>query len=1177
LCYLKYKIFEKNSKEKTMKSLKKFLIAVMLVALLVSAAAVIVNATENAYTGTLTELNAKYTAYVDADAASNSTLTKKVSVLSRLYAYNKSTPVDPASVPAEGELSYTEIMAAADAAVISLGDQLIASFDTLEDTEAAWGASNNLFSLVQKCAPATETDDFIALKQKAEIGNVKAIKLAISFVTANKAGTPVTDGNAAIDAVNAIYDRIDEHPIDQSVEGADTIPAELMKANVDALIIRNNNAIAAADAEAKISAYYAITDQLKLHPVDTALYDAELKQISAGAALAARSYYKLYAEVATAHVDANNDGTCDNAKCNESVETGAGLAHTLGRYNMIRSLDYFVHNVDVSQEVVPDGEYPLSKLIADGIKLTADEMEARRIALDEQASFDDYDLTGLNIDIGFDSDADGLAKNWGPHNKTADCYEEYPQDIYGNTYLNLHYGAVPSHLYINPNWDQNMKCDLVVEWDLIVDSTFYTTYFQTRDPLPGTRIRNAVQLLSSNRDGTIVVKNFVERPDSGVEKAEVKGAVVPNVWERYTMIYDNDKRVGKLYINYVFVCDLEFHPEWGFSDFRVGVSTSGQNVGYDNLRFFQGSAYRDYYKFEKMTVRERFEYYVDYMLNEDNKNLSRASAYQKAKELLSNYAEDDEYVVKFNEYDYDENIKKPAMGENLQIITEKVDELVKGKVTSDNLSKKELDIREIEDFISENSMLINKADSSVGGYQDQMSRVNAVRSNVLLIKNVSEFVDAVSKFHRATSLAAMMKHAATANEIFIKAGYDDPANVDFVRNDSKVGAFEAVLNGIVMPEDPMPEIEEGKEPTEAEKKIIAAWEKFWSEREITLFEYYESFAELMHKREYRENAKRIINCMDLITDLEGYEDTEEFWSANEEYIAGYANIVRTLLNNGNYDSTVEGLDEAIAEFHVINVYFYKVLQQEHIAVLKEELAKYEANESYIIKEGICLYVEQYVAENDLAIYSEIMTKDVSDAVAEEIAELELIMVAYEVYKNELTSQKQDYEIVLAQNTQYFINTIAHMETVITYAELKPLFDLATKYYYGIDVNTAEAQAAAQRYAEYRDILGALEVNGEMFIGYVKNAKNAGKYAGIQKQDALFEALVNASYYLELTDAGVEGVADAIEYYEQALAEYNAEADIVNTEVSEAARVTCAARTNTISATILAIVGKLMAY
>lgn len=203
-----------------------------------------------------------------------------------------------------------------------------------------------------------------------------------------------------------------------------------------------------------------------------------------------------------------------------------------------------------------------------------------------------------------------------------------------------------------------------------------------------------------------------------------------------------------------------------------------------------------------------------------------------------------------------------------------------------------------------------------------------------------------------------------------------------------------------------------------------------------------------------------------------------------------------------------------------------------------------------------------------------MTDEVAAAVADEIAALEALIIKYNVYNDELVAQKDDYEAVLAQNTQYFVNTVNHMDTVLTYAELKPIFDKATGYYYSIDVDSEEAAAAADKYIAYREQLEAWETNGAIFVGYVDGLAAAKALTGVEREDAIYEVLVNCVDYVDLVDESVKGVKNAMTAYETALAEYNAELEIVNSDINESAKITCAVRTRSISNIVLAIVSKI---
>ncbi len=1207
-----------------MKNLKKFLIALAVVALLVSLVAVVVSAVT--YTGSLTELDALYEAYVAETKLSKTTLAKQTAKLAKVYDYVAKSPVDPDEQPAEGGRTYAEIMALVDAAAVSIGNGYIESADSATGAVAITEIVS-LYDHLGRCVPVDkDTEGYAELLVEAENANVRAIlkfaegiksmedktKLLSSVVTladhieayppsaeavnadavesafaeANAfavceyLATTETNVNGAsiIAIVNIIFDHVAEYPLDESIDGVAEFPANIERANMKGIQLYHQSAKDLAP-KAAMDVYLTITTQLEEHPVvstDNTEYKDILTDVSRGAADAARARYEQVISTPADHVDANDDKVCDADVCAADMSDESKLVgnftHVIGRYNGIRVIQNYLKTVDVSAEQIPNGSSSIKQLVNAYVTETANEMEERRKNLDSQADFDEYDLTEYHIVKDYNGDSDNdVDKLFQAYNTTANCYTERGVDLYGNGYQKLLYGGVASHLYLEPNFGMNFQNGLVIEFDIIVNDSFYIQKFETREPSTGTsKMYKIFELRSSGRDGVITLTNTTSR--GLVKNVSAKGIVVPNVWSRFTMTYNNETRLGKLYVNYEYVMDIEYSEGWDFQAFRIGDSTTDQEVGYDNFNIFNGTAYRDFNKFEIMSDREKFEFYVDFMLEPTNNNLSRNSAYQKAKALAENYPADDPYVIKFTSCDYDNDIKKPAMAENISILAGMVDELRQMTITSETVNAVNMAIADIDSFVKLNSELINKGDTSVGGYQDQMAIMNEVRANLLLSENVVAFTNAVSKFQRATSYVAMAKHAASAKAIFDLAGYADPDNVAFVSDDPAIVNFESALNGIEKPAaDADPE----------DEKVQAAIEA-WNNR-VTLFQYYESFAAIMAERSDYENSKRILNCVDLITSLDGYEDTYEFWSANEEYIANYAGIIRTILNNGNYDPEVEGLDEALAKYDVINVYFYEHLQKQHIAAITEQLAKYTASNSYIIKEGVVNYVTQYIEENDLAYYVDTegneyyntaITDAVADAIKDEIEQLKSVMVTYDVYREELAIQKDDYSIILEENTTYFINTVAYMGTVITYAELKPLFETATTYYHSMDVESAEASAAVDKYNDYRIMLNSLEANGAIFVGYAAKLAEAEELEGVEKQDAIFAALVNCMTYVELTDIGVEGVAEAYEAYEEALAAYNAEyADVVE-DVSESSKVVCAVRSDYMATTVLAILGKI---
>ena len=70
-----------------------------------------------------------------------------------------------------------------------------------------------------------------------------------------------------------------------------------------------------------------------------------------------------------------------------------------------------------------------------------------------------------------------------------------------------------------------------------------------------------------------------------------------------------------------------------------------------------------------------------------------------------------------------------------------------------------------------------------------------------------------------------------------------------------------------------------------------------------------------------------------------------------------------------------------------------------------------------------------------------------------------------------------------------------MQAYVTYEELKPLYDEAIKkYYYSMNVDSAEAQAAVETFGEYQQMILEWESNSEMFIKEVAKLTSARRTA-----------------------------------------------------------------------------------
>ena len=116
-------------------------------------------------------------------------------------------------------------------------------------------------------------------------------------------------------------------------------------------------------------------------------------------------------------------------------------------------------------------------------------------------------------------------------------------------------------------------------------------------------------------------------------------------------------------------------------------------------------------------------------------------------------------------------------------------------------------------------------------------------------------------------------------------------------------------------------------------------------------------------------------------------------------------------------------------------------------------------------------VKAYFEESDTALNNTTIKKAARDRVEDEREALEKLWAQNEVYEAELKGYETSYLDVLTQQTEYFINIINHMDSVIVFSEIEDLFDEASVYYYGINLNVEGALEAAKKIWEENDYLG----------------------------------------------------------------------------------------------------------
>ena len=784
--------------------------------------------------------------------------------------------------------------------------------------------------------------------------------------------------------------------------------------------------------------------------------------------------------------------------------------------------------------------------------------EDRRLALAELAEYSDYALTNNMSIRTFSSDSETMG------NPNADA-GEYSERIktYDNG-MSSGYEAYWRYTYStgregNTNYasltQTNILNGYVHSFDMMVEG-------RNGQHFKGATFSNEwTGKSSSDRlvgyDGTEFSLNYDEATDSlklstgnGISPAvTVKNIAAEGQWFNLTIVYDPDTHYADLYVDYQYVFTFFFN-NWVENAkgtvIRISHSADWQYVCYDNIIFYEGTAYRDIYKFDNMDDNEKFSYLAAYALSEENSPKSRKAAYDDADKLLdavkaniadaeaeggeldSVLAEAKVLVELFEAFDYDGEILNDVKAANLAKIVELAKAIEAISPDSSTASAITSAIKEFETFISENNDYIDKSTTE---YNNSIRLVNDIKLSLNKVEYTKTFLRALIQFNRATTVASMTRRANTAAEVYALARYDKAENREFAERDPLFAEFEASIN-----------------PSDVSSS---------SPEYVTTFEFYEMIPEIIAAQLKVENSNRIIKCVELLLQIEGYEDTEEFWLANYDELDFYIDIIRDIVSVDNYDPTYPGIDEALLQYNLIDAYFYVLLQEEHKAIIGAQLDRFAESNSYIEKIGICTYLDRYFATNN----------DI-DLTLPEVQEF---IYKLERYKAELEIYMDDYKDLLERNTQYFVDTLKKMSLFTDYADLKPLYDEALSYYYAMNADTEEAKEAVRLFDYYDELLSSIEINSQLFIS-VSVKLDLLDYLGVEEEFAVLSDCARYYDYIDVTYSA--NIASRVALYEQLAVAYTANVDAANVAVDTAADIVAALRSTQIPASILAVISQL---
>ena len=1145
-----------------MKKLRKILVALAVLLLLVSSVTVLVVTAEDAmeYTGNLEEAKALLDDVPTMEE--NSTTDLRKVAIQKVYIYLNTYPVDPET---EG---YAEFEAELYAMSLKIANKYYEKLTSATSTTAREKQLTIVLNYLSAYPipegtpdPDGEGTEYIGydeLVTAVETFNFNMVKAY--YDAALKSSED--DIKAAMQSLKSVYKHVVKFPVSENVEAAVDFYKDY---NTLALVLSEKviaNLQSYKNEEGKIEdlsgykAYVAanlsvLRDHIAACPVDLETFPEYEDRFNAIAPAISVVELDQITFLYDAYLDFEPD---DDA----SVMPFPELARAAELAKVSKALS------DSTIPETTEGYAELVEKIKNAEAELAEIKEMRRKALANQAKLEEYALTDGMSYKTFSSDSETMGNPNADRDEYSERVKTYDNGLSSGYEAYWRYvvlGEPNKHNtanvsgYANTSYasltQPNITNGYVVSFDYMLEGTNGTHYDKVT-------FSNEWQNYKGDRlvgyEGNEFTIQYDSATDSicvstgnGVPAKTIKNVAAEGQWFNVMYTYDPITHYGKLYIDYEYMFDFYFN---GYVEgatrmvMRISHTSTWQNTCYDNVQFYEGTCYRDVNRFNGMSDNAMFDYYVNYFLDEGYNIKSRNEAYVKAKLLIDGikgqYAdvpeddmtEDLKYlrtlVSQMEAFNYEDDIKSPLAESNLAEILRQVSALEEIPAYSTNVKDINKAIEVLDQYIADNNDYINKADAR---YNAAVVRVNAVKAGLAKCENAVAFSRALTLFQRATTVASMTRRQATLDEIYKAARYDKPENVNAVKDDPVFLAFELIINGKdALPSDP---------------------------GYITAFDYYYLVPSIIAEQFKVENSNRIIKCVELLFEMEGYENTEEYWLENYDDVEFFVSIIRNIVSVDNYDPTYPGVDEAIAQYELIDAYFFVLLQEEHKAIIGAQLDRFAASNSYIEKIGICTYLNRYF-ENNVDI----------DLTLPEIQEF---MYRLERYNAELETYMDDYKELLERNTQYFIDVIKKMTLLTTYAELKPLYDEALSYYYAMNAITDEAKEAVALFDSYDKALSAIEVNSELFVIVSQDLD----FVDILGADIEYALLSECSGYYQYVDATYSAdTAARMAVYEQLIANYNGAVDTANGVVETSALVASALRADEIPVAVLAVINQL---
>lgn len=685
--------------------------------------------------------------------------------------------------------------------------------------------------------------------------------------------------------------------------------------------------------------------------------------------------------------------------------------------------------------------------------------------------------------------------------------------------------------------------------------------------------------------------------------------LVKNAWNRVALSFSQETKEFSIYINYVKAGSYKWSlltSNYAPQTMRLKQS-AGTDMYYDNILIYYGSAPRIVDQFTEMSEVDKLHYYVDAMMDEKFDFANRELAYEWLCANIGTYydaenkaytaliAEDaaaQEKVQAFFEFDFmpykvNHHIKlvydeKVAIAERIRLFRDLTATIEKMEYLDESMNVKfpqEENPTLYDDLILYKQFNIAKLEDdfqvyNLAGLKEIYDRLMALDHNDF------ETIAAREKIHKEIELYIL---ATGSDNISTK----DPASeinkgvevsLAKIEHDKVVRTIYNYLTYFGRATNYATRARWIRR-IEAEQfyNDVSIFDNLDREKHLTkMLEDYENILDKMVGYTNEENSKKVIQVVDILMQY-GYEllntdpdnpivmddvtgekvleyvkaEYDAYLADNTldttawEYVRKYVLIARAAMEEG-YLPSYSGLAAALRFYNPLFVYYYDLIQLDHIKQIENTLSRYESAQTFIDKKGIYLYIETYLIENDIDF-----TREDIQAIQ---ARVEEIRLQIEEQEGEGDGEKlpsiaeQEYVAFLEANAIKFIDAVAQMKAAENYEALEVAYRNAQQYYYFIVINSSETQHAVEEYMLLENKLRQWQEYSELFIGIINS------FSTMDTLDDTYTKLVQAYSIKDRADATYPGMADALSTYEAAYKTYTDTVNAVNTEVVETVEV-----------------------